>query len=165
MMVIRKSGKACCILLVLFQTSLSAGDFRNWKELRDTGIEKQNLDVSCGAAAAATILRAYYGVAVSEQEILAEVIKAGLDVTASDLEQDLMTEIILTALSGAQTIEDLTARPGWSYWATPVGEIGKSPRTASRRSGTARFCSSCQRMMPVTSMWSAVSFTLQSQIP
>jgi len=88
MMVIRKSGKACCILLVLFHTSLSAGDFRNWKELRDTGIEKQNLDVSCAAAAAATILRAYYGVAVSEQEILAEVIKAGLNVTASDLERD-----------------------------------------------------------------------------
>jgi len=107
MMVIHTSGKACCILLVLFHTSLSAGDFRTWKELRDTGIEKQNLDVSCGAAAAATILRAYYGVAVSEQEILAEVIKAGLDVTASDLERDLMTEMILTALSGAETIEDL----------------------------------------------------------
>jgi len=108
-MVIRKSGKVCCciILLVLFHTSLSAGDFRNWKELRDTGIEKQNLDVSCGAAAAATILRAYYGVAVSEQEILAEVIKAGIGVTASGLERDLMTEMILTALSGVQTVGDL----------------------------------------------------------
>ena len=111
-MVLCKPHKACCILLlILFHTSLSAGDdqvhFRNWKELRDNGIEKQDLDVSCGSAAAATILNGYYGVAVSEQAILAEVIKAEIGVTASALERDLLTEILLTALSGARTIEGL----------------------------------------------------------
>jgi len=103
-------NKCCILLLILFHTSLSAGDevhFRNWKELRDNGIEKQDLDVSCGSAAAATILNGYYGVAVSEQAILTEVIKAEIGVTASALERDLMTEIILTVLSGAQTIESL----------------------------------------------------------
>jgi len=113
-MVLCKPHKAGCILLLVlfhFHTSLSAGDdqvhFRNWKELRDNGIEKQDLDVSCGSAAAATILNGYYGVAVSEQAILAEVIKAEIGMTASAVERDLMTEILLTALSGAQTIEEL----------------------------------------------------------
>ena len=104
-MVLCKPHEAGCILLlILCHTSLSAGDevhFRNWKALRDDGVEKQDLDVSCGSAAAATILNGYYGVAVSEQAILAEVIKAEIGVTASALERDLMTEIILTALSGA----------------------------------------------------------------
>ena len=68
-------------ILFYFHTSLSAGDdqdhFRNWKELRDSGIEKQDLDVSCGSAAAATILNGYYGVAVSEPEILVSEHAAG----------------------------------------------------------------------------------------
>jgi len=111
-MVLCKPHEAGCILLlILFHTSLFAGDdqvhFRNWKELRDNGVEKQGLDVSCGSAAAATILNGYYGVAVSEQAILAEVIKAEIGVTASALERDLLTEILLTALSGARTIEGL----------------------------------------------------------
>ncbi len=110
-MVLCKPHEAGCILLlILCHTSLSAGDevhFRNWKALRDDGVEKQDFDVSCGSAAAATILNGYYGVAVSEQAILAEVIKAEIGVTTSALERDILTEILLTALSGARTIEGL----------------------------------------------------------
>lgn len=43
---------------------------RNWKTLRDERIVKQDLDYSCGAASLATLLNAYYGQSVTEQELL-----------------------------------------------------------------------------------------------
>lgn len=60
----------------------------SWKGLRDAEIEKQDKDYSCGSAATATILRSYYGLDVSEKDILDEVIRIGNDGTASfsDLE-------------------------------------------------------------------------------
>lgn len=42
----------------------------SWKTLRDSGIVKQDLDYSCGAASIATILNGYYGQSVTEAEIL-----------------------------------------------------------------------------------------------
>lgn len=43
---------------------------RNWKAVRDERIVKQDLDYSCGAASLATLLNAYYGHAVTEQDLL-----------------------------------------------------------------------------------------------
>ena len=62
---------------------------KTWKDLRDSNIEKQDKDYSCGSAAAATILRYYYDKEVYERDILDEVIKVGDDGKASflDLEQ------------------------------------------------------------------------------
>jgi len=43
---------------------------KSWKELRDQHIVKQDLDYSCGAASAATILNGFYGLNVTEKELL-----------------------------------------------------------------------------------------------
>jgi predicted double-glycine peptidase len=43
---------------------------RSWKTLRDDKIVKQDLDYSCGAASLATLLNAYYGQSVTEEELL-----------------------------------------------------------------------------------------------
>jgi len=66
---------------------------QSWKQLRDEGIEKQDLDYSCGSAAVATILRSYYGVEVYEKDILKEVEKLGNDGAASfsDLQEAVQT--------------------------------------------------------------------------
>ena len=62
---------------------------KTWKSIRDSKIEKQDEDYSCGSAATATILSSFYGLDVSEKDILDEVVKIGDDGTASfsDLEQ------------------------------------------------------------------------------
>ena len=72
-----------------YQTTAGSLPIKTWKDLRDSNIEKQDEDHSCGSAAAATILRSFYGKDVYEKDILNEVIKAGDDGTASfsDLEQ------------------------------------------------------------------------------
>lgn len=41
-----------------------------WKDLRDDRIVKQDLDFSCGAASAATIMNGFYGMSVTEAELL-----------------------------------------------------------------------------------------------
>ena len=43
---------------------------KTWKDLRDEHIVKQDLDYSCGAASVATIMNGFYGMAVTEAEIL-----------------------------------------------------------------------------------------------
>ena len=62
---------------------------KTWKDLRDSDIEKQDEDFSCGFASVATILRFFYGKEVYEKDILDEVIRVGDDDTASwsDLEK------------------------------------------------------------------------------
>lgn len=42
----------------------------SWKALRDFRIVKQELDYSCGAASLATILNEFYGLSVTEQDVL-----------------------------------------------------------------------------------------------
>jgi len=61
----------------------------SWKSLRDNGVEKQDKDFSCGSAATATILSSFYGLSVTEKDILEEVLKIGGDGAASfsNLEQ------------------------------------------------------------------------------
>ncbi len=43
---------------------------KSWKEMRDDRIVKQDLDYSCGAASLATVLREYYGMEITEEEVL-----------------------------------------------------------------------------------------------
>lgn len=56
----------------LLQTQSASGQVkvRSWKTLRDDGIVKQDLDYSCGAASAATLLNSFYGQKVSEKRFL-----------------------------------------------------------------------------------------------
>nr|WP_284046954.1 C39 family peptidase [Halomonas llamarensis] len=42
----------------------------SWKSLRDSGVVKQDLDASCGAASVATILNEHYGQSITEKEVL-----------------------------------------------------------------------------------------------
>jgi len=72
-----------------YQTATGNLPIRTWKELRDSRIEKQDEDFSCGSASVATILRFFYGKEVYEKDILDEVVRIGKDGTASfsDLEQ------------------------------------------------------------------------------
>ncbi len=46
---------------------------RSWKAMRDEGVVRQQYDYSCGAAALATLLRHYYGEAVSEPDVLKQI--------------------------------------------------------------------------------------------
>ena len=43
---------------------------KSWKTQRDFGIVKQDLDFSCGAASLATLLNGFYGLELTEEEIL-----------------------------------------------------------------------------------------------
>jgi len=43
---------------------------KTWKDLRDDQIVKQDLDYSCGAASVATIMNGFYGLDVTEAELL-----------------------------------------------------------------------------------------------
>ena len=57
--------------VVLFSNSYTTEiQVKSWKELRDKHIVKQDLDYSCGAASTATILNSFYGLDVTEKEIL-----------------------------------------------------------------------------------------------
>ena len=78
-----------CIADYFLHTPKHPIQVQSWKQLRDQGIEKQDLDYSCGSAAVATILRAYYGFDVYEQDILTAVERIGNDGAASfaDLQQ------------------------------------------------------------------------------
>ena len=46
----------------------------SWRALRDRNVVRQQLDYSCGAAALATLIRYYFGDAVSEDQILASIL-------------------------------------------------------------------------------------------
>ncbi len=81
---------------------------KSWKELRDEGVEKQDLDYSCGSSAVATILRSYYGIEVYEKDILKEVERLGNEESASfsDL-QDAVKLFGFTATGIATDIDTL----------------------------------------------------------
>ena len=72
-----------------YKTAIGNLPIKTWKDLRDSNIEKQDEDFSCGSASVATILRSFYGKDVYEKDILDEVIRVGDDGTASfsDIEQ------------------------------------------------------------------------------
>lgn len=64
-----------------------------WKALRDDGIEKQSTDESCGSASAATILRSFYGVDVSERDIARSVHSRGVGGTFPELTRTSFTDL------------------------------------------------------------------------
>jgi len=90
-----------------YKTSTGSLPIKTWKDLRDAQVVKQDLDVSCGSAAAATILQFFYGRDISEEDILAEVIAANLAGVASDFERRIRSTLIRAALDGAVSSEDL----------------------------------------------------------
>jgi len=51
-------------------TLLGQIPIKTWKDLRDEQIVKQELDYSCGAASVATIMNGFYGLDVTEAELL-----------------------------------------------------------------------------------------------
>ncbi|MDZ4262641.1 MAG: cysteine peptidase family C39 domain-containing protein, partial [Pseudomonadota bacterium] len=50
---------------------------KSWKQLRDAGVVKQDLDYSCGAASVATIMNGFYGFDVTEEALLETMAKDG----------------------------------------------------------------------------------------
>jgi len=50
---------------------------KTWKQMRDEGVVKQDLDYSCGAASVATIMNGFYGMEVTEGELLDAMEKDG----------------------------------------------------------------------------------------
>ena len=62
---------------LLYKTTIGDLPIKIWKDLRDSNIEKQDEDFSCGSASVATILRSFYGKDVYEKDILDEVIRVG----------------------------------------------------------------------------------------
>ncbi len=50
---------------------------KSWKQLRDAGVVKQDLDYSCGAASVATIMNGFYGFNVTEAALLETMAKDG----------------------------------------------------------------------------------------
>lgn len=48
---------------------------QSWKSLRDARVVKQDLDYSCGAASLATLLNEFYGLSLTEQQILKDMNK------------------------------------------------------------------------------------------
>jgi len=93
-----------------YPTVAGSVPIQTWKDRRDEGIVKQTLDASCGSAATATILRAFYGQDISERDILSEVIAANLAEVASDFERAIRSTLIRAALDGSMTNEELKTR-------------------------------------------------------
>jgi predicted double-glycine peptidase len=54
----------------------SVGDTFSWRGLRDRNLVRQQFDYSCGAAALATLIRYYFGDNVSEEGILADILRS-----------------------------------------------------------------------------------------
>lgn len=48
---------------------------QSWKELRDAHVVKQDSDFSCGAASLATLLNEFYGLSLTEEQILKDMNK------------------------------------------------------------------------------------------
>lgn len=61
---------------VFSASQVSADDprFQDWLQLRDDGVVRQQRDFSCGLAALATLLELQFGLAVSEQSLLEELL-------------------------------------------------------------------------------------------
>ena len=58
---------------------------RSWKELRDAHVVKQDQDFSCGAASLATLLNEYYGLSLTEAQILKDMNKPDMMANFEDM--------------------------------------------------------------------------------
>ncbi|RPC33962.1 peptidase C39, partial [Neisseria meningitidis] len=79
---------------------------RSWKARRDSGIVKQDLDFSCGAASIATLLNNFYGRHYSEAEILDKMDKTQMRASFDDM-QRIMPELGFEAQGYALPFEQL----------------------------------------------------------
>ncbi len=68
---------------------------KTWKMLRDERVVKQDLDYSCGAASAATIMNSFYGLNVTEAELL-----EGMEADGAASFQDLADAVSIYGLKG-----------------------------------------------------------------
>jgi len=65
------SRTACSEVAQINTATLNgAVPIRTWKTMRDERVVKQDLDYSCGAASLATVMQEFYGLEVSEDDIL-----------------------------------------------------------------------------------------------
>lgn len=64
---------------------------RSWKDIRDDGIVKQDLDYSCGAASVATLLNNYFYQKTTEEQILNIMDKGELKASFLDMQKALAT--------------------------------------------------------------------------
>ena len=86
-MIVKSLGIVLALLTTAAQTaelkttSLNGSiEVTSWKALRDFRVVKQEFDYSCGAASVATLLNEFYGLDVTEADILQSIDK---DATAS----------------------------------------------------------------------------------
>jgi predicted double-glycine peptidase len=62
---------------------------KSWKDFRDRRVVKQDKDYSCGSASLATILREYYGVPVTENDLLIAMDKGEMRASFEDMQKVL----------------------------------------------------------------------------
>lgn len=87
-----------------FQKSIP---IKSWKTLRDDRIVKQDLDYSCGAASIATILNEYYGLTITEEEILKRMNKEDLRASFDDM-ANALAQLGFRGVGLAASFEQLT---------------------------------------------------------
>lgn len=58
---------------------------QSWKELRDAHVVKQDSDFSCGAASLATLLNEFYGLSLTEEQILKDMNKPDMMANFDDM--------------------------------------------------------------------------------
>jgi predicted double-glycine peptidase len=58
---------------------------QSWKEQRDAHVVKQDRDYSCGAASLATLLNEYYGLSLTEEQILKDMNKPDMMANFEDM--------------------------------------------------------------------------------
>lgn len=58
---------------------------QSWKEMRDAHVVKQNQDFSCGAASLATLLNEFYGLSLTEAQILRDMNKTDMMANFEDM--------------------------------------------------------------------------------
>jgi len=79
---------------------------QSWKTLRDKQVIKQDKDFSCGAASLATILREFYGVPVTERDLLLALDNGDMRSSFEDM-QRIMPQFGFRAHGYAVTYEQL----------------------------------------------------------
>ncbi|MBL4658756.1 MAG: C39 family peptidase [Alcanivoracaceae bacterium] len=67
----------CASAEIKHQTLSGTINIDSWKSMRDQGVVKQNFDFSCGSASLASVLSGFYGLKVSEKDVLDKMEKDG----------------------------------------------------------------------------------------
>jgi len=91
---------------------------RSLAEFRDEGVVRQSLDLTCGAAAVATLLTYQFGRPVSERAVMlallgrtsAKLVRAQLGFSLLDLKRYVASQGLAAAGLGGMTLDDLDQR-------------------------------------------------------